>query len=120
MGCNSDYMESTLQESNASKVFCLLDELAGKRWSAHHWDGYHPSAYNKNVNLDEIVSRLCDKLSQTDVSKYSLEMQMWWRDHKKADKKRVEEALLEEKTVAAKKAAIAKLTKHERQLLGLE
>ena len=46
-------------------------------------------------------------------------MQMWWRDHQKADKARIERELKEARTRAAKAAALAKLTEYEKALLGL-
>jgi hypothetical protein len=63
-----------------------------------------------------MVSLLCEMLEGLDVTKFSLEMQMWWRDHQAADKARIkkETALATEKEVA-----LAKLTAHERRILGL-
>jgi hypothetical protein len=46
-------------------------------------------------------------------------MQIWWRDHQAADRARVEEELAAAADAKAKKAAIAKLTPHERKLLGI-
>jgi len=65
------------------------------------------------------VAELCQKLQNVDISEYSLEMQMWWRDHQKADKARIERELKEARTRAAKAAALAKLTEYEKALLGL-
>lgn len=66
-----------------------------------------------------MVSKLCSKLQKADVSAYSLEMQIWWRDHQKADKKRLQAELDEAKSQAERKKALAKLTTYEKQLLGL-
>jgi hypothetical protein len=46
-------------------------------------------------------------------------MQIWWRDHQAADKARVEAELAAAEDAKAKAAAIAKLTPHERKLLGI-
>lgn len=120
MPCDSSYMNPTRQELDMSRVACLIDELNGKRFNGAHWDGYHPRVYCKKINADAMTVKLCSRLQKVDVSKYSLEMQMWWRDHKEADKKRAKAALAAAKTEKQRKAALVKLTKHERKLLGLE
>lgn len=91
MPCNCDYMDANNLEVEISRVACLLDELAGKRkLDPSHWRGYHPRVYGNVTKLmgDELTAQLCEKLHTVDVTKYSLEMQIWWRDHQKADKKR--------------------------------
>ncbi len=120
MPCNSDYMNPSEREIAASRVMCLLDELAGIPFNDKEWSGYHDDIYGTNFNLNNLVTVLCGKLQNTDVSKYSLEMQTWWRDHQKADKIRVKKELEEKKTKSAKQAALDKLTVYERRLLGLE
>ena len=119
MPCNSDYMEATGKEVALSQVACLLDELDGKPIDRSHWRGYHPAVYNRSVNGDEIVAELCRRLQSVDVTKQSLEMQMWWRDHKAADKARLENEIARQKSEADKVAALAKLTDYERRLLGV-
>ena len=90
MPCRCDYMEPTKRELEASRVACLLSELDGKPWSKDEWRGYHPDVYCRySADLaDNLVSTLCHKLKNLDVSQYSLEMQIWWRDHQIADQKR--------------------------------
>ena len=54
-----------------------------------------------------------------DVTKYSLEMQMWWRNHQEADarhKREERNKVKERKTI---KKALNKLTKDEIQLLKI-
>jgi len=68
---------------------------------------------------DRIVQELCDALQARDVAQDSLEMQIWWRDHQTADKACVERALAQTKTDAERDAALAKLTPHERKVLGV-
>jgi hypothetical protein len=126
MPCNSDYMEASGKEIALSRVACLLDELDGKPLNPSHWGGYHPAVYNKGdvagvggTAGDAMVSELCSRLQAIDVTKYSLEMQMWWRDHQAADKARIEHELARKKDETERRAAIAKLTPHERKLLGL-
>lgn len=89
MPCVSDHMEANERERKLSQVACLLDELDGKKKiDKSHWAGYHPKVYCKQVDADSLVRSLCDRLKKEDVSKRSLEMQIWWRDHQKSDKRR--------------------------------
>ena len=119
MPCNSDYMEASGKEVQLSKVACLLDELDGKPIDRNHWLGYHPAVYNQRAHADALVVELCRRLQAEDVTKRSLEMQIWWRDHQAADKARLEREVVRKKTDAEKQAAIAKLTLRERTLLGV-
>ncbi len=88
MPCYAGYMEPEQRELNASRVYCLLDELDGKPWKESHWNGYHPNAYCRKFDLDALVASLCARLKNVDVTKHSLEMQIWWRDHQRADAER--------------------------------
>ena len=124
MPCNSDYLESDHKEVEMSHVCCLLDELDGQKTiNRNHWNGYHPKVYMKGLSRkaeDKLVDKLCSKLQQRDVSELSLEMQIWWRDHQKADKARLQEEMKRLKDKELRKAAIAKLTPYERELLGVK
>lgn len=121
MPCNSDYMNATGKEIQLSRVACLLDELAGKKEiDRSHWAGYHPRVYNGHADGDALVLELCSKLQDVDVRKYSLEMQMWWRDHQAADKDRLEKSLAKAKEMRDREAAIQKLTPYERKILGIK
>lgn len=96
MPCDCSHMEAQDFEVELSKVACLLDEIKKGKWEDAHWDGYHPKVYNKATKKlgDKLVSELCGVLRNSDVTNYSLEMQIWWRDHQRADVKR----LVREKT----------------------
>ena len=119
MPCNSDYMDASNKEIELSKVACLLDELNGQPINDASWEGYHPKIYNKDfIDGDKLVKTLCEKLQKVNVKDYSLEMQMWWRDHQKADKKRLESEITLNKNDRQK--ALSKLTAYERKLLNLE
>lgn len=120
MPCNSDHLRATHRERETSRVACLMDELDGKKFNRDRWDGYHPRVYNQRVDADAMTAELCARLQGVDVTDYSLEMQIWWRDHKKADKERAEAAVAKAKTEKQKRAALKKLTPHERKLLGLK
>ncbi len=122
MPCNADYMNPSNFEKDIAKVYALLDELDGRPLPKNYGDGYDPRTYNKYLlrsHLDEKVEELCSKIQKIDVKSYSLEMQIWWRDHQKADKERIEAELKVIKDKTAKEIALAKLTPHERKLLHL-
>lgn len=121
MPCNSDHMTATTYERDLSRVACLLDELDGKPLNRSHWAGYHPTVYGRATKSigDQMVSTLCAALQTRDVTRCSLEMQLWWRDHQEADKARVEREIAQTKTEADRTAALEKLTPHERKILGL-
>lgn len=90
MGCNSDYMYPSKTEVNMSKVAYLIDEVVdGSGLSDKFSSGYHPLVYNRDFNACEMVAKLCSLCKMIDVSQYSLELQIWWRDHQKADVKRL-------------------------------
>lgn len=122
MPCNTDYMNPNSWEKELSKVACLLDELAGRKWDYADWTGNHPRVYNKAISkaeADKMVAELCSRLQYMDVTQCSLEMQMWWRDHQKADKERAEKELKEAMEDFEREEALAKLTDYEKGLLGL-
>lgn len=121
MPCNSDHMNPTSYELELSRVACLLDELAGLPQVASNWLGYHHKVYNKSTKElgDRMVSELCDALQTRDVTQYSLEMQVWWRDHQAADKARLAEEMRKHATAIEIEAALAKLNSYERKLLGI-
>lgn len=123
MGCNSDYMASNNLEKNLSAVMNLIDEVITNVPVTKDYDnGYDPRIYNKGLtkgHLDVKTEELCSRLqtkSNEEISKYSLELQLWWRDHQEADAKRLKEEL---KIVSEKELALAKLSDYEKQLLGL-
>lgn len=121
MPCNSDHLESSHREKELSKVAALLDELdSGTPVDpSKYGNGYHDAVYNKTSEAEKLVPEICERLRSVDVSKYSLEMQIWWRDHQEADRKRIEFELNRKKKESEKQAAIAKLTDYERKLLGI-
>src|SRR5262245_51999410 len=88
-------------EKEMSHVLCLLDELEngvpeGGWQKSSNWQGYHPRVYSTFISrstCDRLVRELCTRLQSVDVTKYSLELQMWWRDHQEADRARLEDTL---------------------------
>jgi hypothetical protein len=113
-------MNPTGLEREISRVYCLLEEIeTGKPvdTKSGNWDGYHPSVYGQPVGRkqgDEAVARLCGILRKTrNIKKYSLEMQMWWRDHQEADRARERRERKDAEQKALAKSAMQKISKEE-------
>lgn len=123
MPCNCDYMNANELEKELSQVACILDEVKlGKEIDKNHWEGYHPSVYQKPLTkkqADAMVEELCAILQKKNIKKFSLEAQVWWRDHQIADKKRIENELQSLKEKKARALALHKLSQYERKLLGV-
>jgi len=125
MPCNSDYLNASGLEIELSRVLLLTQELeTGKPVDTRSsdWMGYMTEAYGKadlRAKADAAVANLCDRLKKVDVTQYSLEMQVWWRDHQAADKRREAEEKEKDKKTALRASAIKKLTPAERKALGL-
>lgn len=123
MPCNCDYMNPNENEKNLSVIYGLLDELKTGKLPPNFGDGYDKRVYNNGSSTERLnrkTKELCSALQKTDVSKFSLEMQIWWRDHQEADKKRLEQESRKKRKEEARKKALAKLTPYERGLLGIE
>lgn len=121
MPCNSDYLEARPSEVEASKVLALLEELETGKLPDYFGNGYYSEVYDKNEKeiLSNKVPELCKKLQNIDTSKYSLEMQLWWREHQKADKERIEKELKLKREEIDRQKAIYKLSDYVKKLLGL-
>lgn len=121
MGCSSSYLEANNTEINLSKVLTFIDEIETGDFDPKGLEGYREDVYNKpskeiNDRLEKEVLELCSKLQLIDKDKlkdYSLELQLWWRDHQEADKVRVEKELNELKTKEEIHNALDKLTEYE-------
>lgn len=84
MPCDSSYMDANQQEINSRTVLNHLKELGLKT-------GKYDSYYGRIETLDEDVRTLCTALrkkTKKQIQSYSLELQIWWRDHQAADRKR--------------------------------
>ena len=122
MPCNSDYLEPNNMEVEHSKVLALLKELKTGKLPRSFGDGSHSRVYNKTTKeiLDEKVEELCSKLQDVeDTKKYSLEMQIWWRDHKKADRARLKMISEAKKKSKDRQELVNRLTPYEKELLGI-
>jgi hypothetical protein len=127
MPCNSDYLAAHDDEVEFSRALQLLDELDGKRKHPDKdaWSGYDSRAYGHctKAGLDDAVSMLCARLSALPsdaIKDYSPEMQMWWRDHQQADRRREAKERKDAERKAAREVALSKLTAAERKVLGLK
>jgi hypothetical protein len=122
MPCRCDHMEPTSLEIETSKVAYLLDEIESGEVNSSFNGGTHPDVYGKcdQTLANNLTARLCDVLKETGASKYSLEMQIWWRDHQAKDRKREQEEKSEREQQKIRKAALSKLTKREKEALGLK
>jgi hypothetical protein len=117
-------MNANIYEIEISRVLCLLKELeTGKPvdTNSSEWQGYHSMIYNKNYGSgDQYVAELCGKLKKIkNIKKYSLEMQIWWREHQKADAIRIKREKEQKAKEKLRKQALAKLSDEEKELLGL-
>ncbi len=127
MPCRSDHMEPNDREVEMSRVFTLIDELDGKKFSKGYYEGYHPRAYNLSISqdlLDKSTATLCMRLTDIEkkgnITDYSLELQTWWRDHQESDKRHDAEDKEEKRLARLRKAAAKRLTKNQRDALGID
>jgi len=114
MPCKSDGPHYDPVALSVILIYRHLDELAGKPPQDRHW-GFLSVTRSE---LDRLTALLCELLKFVDVARYSLELQMWYRDHQAADKAREERIAKEDALAARKQAALGKLTDEERELLG--
>ena len=123
MPCNGDYMNPHDNEIAGSHVETFFDEIAGLPFDKDNFRGYHPRAYGVNYtrkHFNHRVAELCDILKKSDVTKYSLELQIWWRDHQIEDAKRKASEEAEARLEEIRLQAVGKLTIEERKALGIK
>ena len=121
MGCRSDYMAPTDSEKTLSKLHALLEEVE----TGHHVDSgtYGSGTWNGAVpegDLDALTAELCEKLKgkpEIYISKRSLELQIWWRDHQKWDAIREKQEADAEAEKKLLNQALSKLSPEERKLV---
>lgn len=111
MPCSSEHMEPTFRERESAKIRALLFEVGIRQDSG--------GMYGNTDTLNRDASELCEFCADSaDISKHSLELQIWWRDHQQADKERLEREQAKNKTEQEKQEALSKLTDYEKGLLG--
>ena len=111
MPCRCDHMEPTAREKESVKVIDFLREL--------DLLSTNTGTYGNTKQLDYHTAMLCDFCRSNNVNGFSLELQIWWRDHMAADKKRIKREQLEAQIQKEKNIAMTKLTAHEKDILGL-
>lgn len=124
MGCRSDYQAPSARETDISRLYCFLDELSGKSWTKSDFAGFREGVYQSGIKHDEnkLTASLCSQLRQKtreEILEYSLELQIWWRDHQRKDAEEAERKEKELRLKALKEAALAKLSEEEKDALGL-
>jgi hypothetical protein len=125
MPCQSEYLRSDDSEKRLSRLFILLDEIhTGVTPDPHSsdWDGYDSRVYNKSIDqeqADRLTIELCEYCRNHDISNHSLELQIWYREHKKSDERRLEIEKKNNEINYKRKQVLSKLTKEEKELLGI-
>lgn len=118
MPCRSDHLEPTAREKELGLVLSLLAELDGMK--VEHSDATYRFGYNSREDLDTKTAELCARCQTVDVLQYSLELQIWWRDHLRADQRRQQKEAEDQELNRNIAAAKAKLTPEDLEVLGLK
>ena len=117
MPCDSSHLEATDREEESLAIVGFLKEVG-------LFTGKYDRCYGRVSQLDKDTRMLCAFLRTRarnfpeGIRDYSLELQLWWRDHQKADRKKAAEKKIAFARGIAKAKAIAKLTPAERKLFG--
>ena len=87
MPCRSEYLEMTESEKEIILVKSLIDEIDGKLFDHHEAKRKHE--YSSEC-VHELTDLLCKKCSEIkNIQDYSLDLQIWWRDHQISDARRI-------------------------------
>jgi hypothetical protein len=132
MPCRSDYMEPNDRELNQKLVGQLLIYVLASlhRPIPKEYIIAATHSYGEGVVLEKDVPKLCSILKSlnreqlNDVvydarNKDARKLADWWEEHQEADRKREAEEEAEKKRKKIAKQALAKLTKEEKEALGL-
>jgi len=115
MPCDSSHLEADGREVESSKVREFLREVTGKPFNHRRRAEY----YGNVKTLDADTAELCGICQTVDVSRFSLELQLWWRDHQEADAKKAADVKRQAEEAEARDRALRKLSDAERALLGV-
>lgn len=114
MPCDNSYQNPSPREQESARVIRFLQEIGLPHGKPHE-------CYGNVGTLDADTRRLCTwcKDHRTEIKDHSLEFQIWWRDHQKADVARAEARVQAAKVARIRKQALKKLTLEERKALKL-
>jgi hypothetical protein len=110
--CDPNLYNASTAEAESARVLEFLKETRGEPFNHEKPESY----YGNLRTLDADTAELCAFCQSHDITKKSLELQLWWERHQKADAARVRAELAEKQVAADIDAAKAKLTPYE---LGL-
>lgn len=117
MPCVSGYLNHNARERESQRVLELIREARGMAFN--HQNPFS-EYYGKVDELDADTAWLCDFCTRTDLTKYSLELQMWWRDHQAADERRKSSEQAKIEAAKIRTQALGKLSPEEKAALGLK
>lgn len=134
MPCNSDYLEPRGREVELHRAARLYQYvlLSTHKPVPQRVQQAAESIYGQDRNGDPVdcVSALCAAIKRMDnamqkrvvytaESRDARDLANWWEDHQQADSQREAAEADEKKQAALKARALKKLTKEEREALGL-
>lgn len=115
MPCYTD--PPTRAEMEAGRLRELMHEVNGNKFDHKHAGCGNPREVQ---TFTRILCEACKAIdAQGRMGAYSLELQLWWRDHQEQDARHEREQREAAAREEAKQRAMAKLTPEERAALGL-
>jgi hypothetical protein len=129
MPCQSEYLEPNEREKESRLVCEHLYYLMDKKTPSDVLYA-KDNLYGDVTSLDRytaLLCAICGSMSKRDADKYiydgrnpkARKLADWWEKHQEVDRKRIALERKERELEAIKKRAIKKLTKKEREALGL-
>lgn len=132
MPCRSEYLAPTAEEGKSRNVCCLLQYVLRELGESvpDRVDAASKSIYGDVAKLDSDTAELCrilksltpqqtEKLVYDGRSKRARRLADWWERHQRADERRAAQEKLDAEKDKLRKSALKKLTKQEREALGL-
>jgi len=129
MGCNSDYLEPTYREKElqrAAKLLVYVREKLGQKpeaWVVKEADRIYAkderSVTELCAALKAMDSKQLDALVYNARDKSARGLADWWEEHQAADAEREKQEVAEKDRKKTAKQALTKLSKKEREALGL-
>lgn len=118
MPCDSSYMNARPEEVESSKVRELIREVQGLPFNHKSRHDY----YGKVDQLDSDTAWLCAWCEKNTaiLNTFSLELQIWWRDHQEQDARREAAKAKTAHLKEVRRQALEKLTPEERRALGVK